>query len=139
VGVRTMQVKVTVPSTWRGAAPGIVADWRARMMNRRDLLALHVARRQVRDRRATVAVPLALAASLMLGLWVLVPVLIACAWWWAPSASGWEWLEAVGRAVLTTEWGLVGAGALAAFPAARLGVLLVWIALPLALVGLRGR
>jgi hypothetical protein len=109
------------------------------MLNRRDLLALHVAQRQVRERRAMVAVPLALAASLMLGLWVLVPILVACAWWWAPSAWGWEWLEAVGRAVLTTEWGLIGGGALAAFPTARLGVLWVWIALPLALVGLTGR
>jgi hypothetical protein len=104
-----------------------------------NVFMLRLAQRKVRERRAMVTVPLALAASLMCGVWVLVPLLGACAWWWAPSAWGWEWLEAVGRGVLTTEWGLVGAGALAAFPTARLAVLCVWVALPLALVGLRGQ
>ena len=133
-----MRVKITVPCTWQGA-PQIVADWHARLRRGVDLLMLRVAQRKVRERRAMVTVPLALAAALMAGSWVLVPPLIACAWWWAPSAWGWEWLEAVGRGVLTTEWGLVGAGALAAFPASRFAVLWVWVALPLALVGLRGQ
>ena len=139
MGVRTERVKVAVPRTWQVAAPGIVAGWRARVLRGMEVLMLHVAQRKVRERRAMVTVPLALAAALMAGMWALVPVLIACAWWWAPSAWRWEWLEAVGRGVLTTEWGLVGAGALAAFPASRLAVLWVWVALPLALVGLRGR
>lgn len=138
MGVRTLRVKVMVPRTWPGV-PGVVGRWRARLWRGADVLMLRVAQRKVRERRAMVTVPLALAASLMLGLWVLVPVLVACAWWWAPSALGWEWVEAVGRAVLTTEWGLVGGGALAAFPSARLGVLWVWVALPLALVGLSGK
>jgi len=139
VGVRTERLKVLVPRTWQLAAPGIVVGWRASVLRAVEVAMLRVAQRKVRERRAMVAVPLALAAALMAGMWVLVPVLIACAWWWAPSTWGWEWLEAVGRAVLTTEWGLVGAGALAAFPTARLGVLWVWIALPLALVGLTGK
>lgn len=138
VGVRTERLKVLVPRTWQVAGPGIVAGWRARRLRGVEVFMLRVAQRRVRERRAMVAVPLALAAALMAGVWVLVPVLVACAWWWAPSAWGWEWLEAVGRAVLTTEWGLVGGGALAAFPTSRLAVLWVWVALPLALVGLRG-
>lgn len=138
MGTRVERVKIAVPHTWKGA-PGIVAGWRARLWRGVDVFMLCVAQRKVRERRAMVTVPLALAASLMSGLWVLVPALVACAWWWAPSSWGWEWLEAVGRGVLTTEWGLVGAGALAAFPTARLGVLWVWVALPVALIALRGQ
>jgi hypothetical protein len=139
VGVRTERLKVTVPSTWQLSAPGIIAGWHARVLRGVEVFMLRVAQRKVRERRAMVTVPLALAAALMTSLWLLVPLLIACAWWWAPSAWGWEWLEAVGRGVLTTEWGLVGGGALAAFPTARLAVLLAWVALPLALVALRGK
>lgn len=134
MGTRVELVKITVPYTWKGA-PAVVAGWQARLRSGVDVVAFGLARRQVRELRAMVTVPLAIAASVMSGLWVLVPALIVCAWWWAPSARGWEWLEAVGRGVLTIEWGLIGAGALAAFPTARLAVLWLWIALPLALAG----
>lgn len=72
-------------------------------------------------------VPLAITASLITGqLWTVLP-LAACAWWWAPQHTGWEWIGAVGRGLIGAEWVLVGSNALAAFPNARTIVEVCWV------------
>lgn len=71
-------------------------------------------------------VPLALIACFLANAW-LTPIAVVCAWWWSPRDLGWEWVAAVGRGVVGTEWALLGANALAAFPHDRLAVALVWV------------
>jgi hypothetical protein len=130
-------VRASKPRSWT-ELPAVIAAWTARVRRDGNRLMLRVAQRRIRERRAMVSVPLALSAALIAGVWWLVPVLALCAWWWAPSGS-WEWLEALGRGAVTVEWALVGAGALAAFPAERLSVGAAWVALPLAFVTCTGR
>lgn len=135
---RSERLRATKPETWAALPPTLRA---ARTSARRtiDRVLLRMASRSTYARLAMIGVPLALAAVLMAGWWFLAPVLVGCAWWWAPSSSGWEWLEATGRGIVATEWGYIGAGALAAFPTERLPVGLVWIAMPLALAACTGR
>jgi hypothetical protein len=83
--------------------------------------------RQMRPRLANVAVPLGVTAAIVSEQWwVLVPLGV-CAWWWAPRDSGWEWALAIGRGLVTTEWALVGAYALEAFPDKRAVVGAGWV------------
>jgi hypothetical protein len=137
MGARTERVRATHPTTWN-TLPHVLRLWQRRAHRATDVALLRVASRRTQARLALTGVPLAVAASLMAGAWFLLPLLAACAWWWAPSTYGWEWLEAVGRGVLTTEWAFLGAGALATFPGERLAIGAVWIALPLAFVGCTG-
>lgn len=90
------------------------------------LLAIAGARR-TRARLGMLTVPLAITASLITGLWWAVLPLTACAWWWAPQQTGWEWLGAIGRGLIGAEWVLVGSSALAAFPNARIVVEVPWV------------
>jgi hypothetical protein len=92
-----------------------------------------VATRPTRAHLAMLGLPLAITAALMAGqVWAVLP-LTGCAWWWAPCSWGWEWLDAVGRGVIATEWAYLGAGALGTFPDHRLAIGLIWRALPIAL------
>lgn len=86
--------------------------------------------RQTRPRLASVAVPLAVAASLIAAQWWALLPLGVCAWWWSPHRLGWEWLNAIGRAAIGTEWAYMGASALGAFPDDRLVIGVAWAGLP---------
>jgi hypothetical protein len=96
-------------------------------------LSVTVASRRTRARLGMLGVPLAITAALMSGRWLCVLPLTACAWWWSPHNWGWEWLDAVGRGVIATEWAYMGAGALAFFPDERLMVGVIWAGLLAAL------
>lgn len=93
-------------------------------------LSASIASRRTRARLGMVGVPLAIAVALMSAQWWAILPLTACAWWWAPHDWGWEWLGAVGRGVITTEWGYMGAGGLAFLPGDRLLVGAIWTGLP---------
>ena len=88
------------------------------------------ATRQARARLSMLGVPLAIVAALMSGLWWATLPMVVCAWWWTPHSRGWQWLNAVGRAAIGTEWAYMGASALAAFPDDRLAFGTVWAGLP---------
>ncbi len=83
--------------------------------------------RQTRPRLANIAVPLGIAASIILEQWWAMFPLGVCAWWWAPRDREWEWAVAIGRGLITTEWALVGAYALGAFPEKRAVVGATWV------------
>lgn len=86
--------------------------------------------RQSRPRLANVAVPLGIAEAIMAGQWWALLPFGVCAWWWAPRDRGWEWVVAIGRGLITAEWGMVGAYALVAFPAKRAVVGVMWAGIP---------
>jgi hypothetical protein len=92
-----------------------------------------VATRPTRARLGMLGVPLAIVAALMSGQWWALLPLALCSWWWSPSSWGWEWLAATGRGLIATEWALLGAGSLAAFPGQRLTVGAAWVMLPVVL------
>jgi hypothetical protein len=71
-------------------------------------------------------VPLAIIACLLANP-LMTPLALVAAWWWSPRDRGWEWLVAIGRGVIGTEWALLGANGLAAFPQDRLAVVLCWV------------
>lgn len=82
---------------------------------------------------ANIAVPLGIAAAIGSDQWWAVLPLGLCAWWWAPRDSGWEWVVAIGRGLVTAEWALVGAYALAAFAPERVVVGAIWAGIPMTL------
>jgi hypothetical protein len=102
----------------------------------RAFLARRADTRAARPHLAMLGVPLAITAS-VLSQPLCVPPLAACAWWWAPRRTGWEWIGALARGAIGAEWALVGSGALAAYPGHRAAVAIAWIA-STALVGLFG-
>lgn len=104
--------------------------------NARAFLARRADTRVARPHLAMLGVPLAITAS-ALSQPLCVSPLAACAWWWAPRRSGWEWVGALARGAIGAEWALVGSDALAAYPGARAAVAMAWIA-GAALVGLLG-
>jgi hypothetical protein len=86
-----------------------------------------VAARTSRLRLANIAVPLGIAPAIMSDQWWALLPLGVGAWWWAPRDRGWEWALAIGRGLITAEWALVGAYALAAFPDKRAVVGAAWM------------
>jgi hypothetical protein len=88
--------------------------------------------RAARPRLGMLGLPLALVAALVASQWWAVIPLVACAWWWAPRAWGWEWLVAVGRGLIGAEWAYIGASALAAFPGDRVALGVWWAGVPAA-------
>lgn len=88
----------------------------------------YVRSRDERKHLAMLGIPLAVVAALLSEQpWMVLP-LTACAWWWAPRDWGWEWLVAIGRGVIATEWAALGSSALATWPRQRALVATVWIA-----------
>jgi hypothetical protein len=79
-----------------------------------------------RARLGMLGVPLAIAASLIAGLWWTGLPLAVCAWAWAPRDTGWEWVSAVGRGFIGAAWALLGSNAIARFPHDRLFVGALW-------------
>jgi hypothetical protein len=93
--------------------------------------------RQARARLGLLGVPLAVTASLMAGVWWTALPLTLCAWWWSPRNTGWEWVGAVGRGLVGTEWALIGSSAIVNFPHDLLIVGALW-SLGAGLLGLCG-
>ncbi len=87
-----------------------------------------------------VAIPLAMTATGLLDQWWTWPVLLTCAWACTRSWH-WTWLLSLELGAVGTMWAMVGAHALASYPADRLLVAAIWAAVPLALAaaGLRNR
>lgn len=95
--------------------------------DKRRTVLVKVNARKTRSRLANVAIPLGIAASIMSTQWWALMALSGCAWWWAPREWGWEWAVAVGRGLITAEWALIGAYALAAFPDKHAVVGAAWV------------
>ena len=95
------------------------------------------AARRTRARLGMLGVPLAITASLMAGLWWTVLPLTLCAWWWSPRNTGWEWVGAIGRGLVGTEWALIGSSVIVNFPHHLLIVGALW-SLGAGLLGLCG-
>lgn len=70
--------------------------------------------------------PLAITAACMTQPLLVFPLGV-CAWWWTPRRWGWEWTAVMGLGLVGTEWALIGANAIAAFPAQRLIVEVSWV------------
>ena len=79
-----------------------------------------------------VGIPLAMVAACLTQPLLVVPLMV-CAWWWAPRTLALEWSVACGRGLIGTEWALIGANALAAWPGRTLLVGTCWAASALAL------
>lgn len=132
MATRTGLVRHNSPHTRAAVANPLDVLARVTESIRHHLLA-RISARRTRAHLGMLGVPLAIAVALMSGYWWAIFPLTACAWWWAPRDWGWEWLDAVGRGVIATEWAYMGAGALAFFPDDRLAVAVAWVALPAAL------
>ena len=78
---------------------------------------------------ARVAVPLAMIATGLTGLWWSWPVLALCSLGASPGET-WGWVLAIEEAIVGTEWAWLGASSLASFPANRALIALCWIAFP---------
>jgi hypothetical protein len=87
-----------------------------------------------------IAVPLAMVAMVLTGLWWSWPVLALCALGASPGEA-WGWVLAIEEAIVGTEWAWLGASSLASFPGSRALVALCWIgfAAALAVVGWSSR
>ena len=101
-----------------------------------DALRVEWARRQDRPRLALIAVPLAMNATGLVGLWWTWPVLVAGAAACTP-AWRWSWVLTFQLGAIGTQWAYVGAIALAVWPDHRVLVGVVWTGGVLAL-GLAG-
>lgn len=88
-----------------------------------------------RDRLRVLGVPLAITASLTVGLWWIALPLALCAWWWSPRYTGLEWVGAVGRGVVGAVWALAGSSAFVSFPDHVLTVGVFWLLATGLLVG----
>lgn len=97
----------------------------ALLARRADVLRVGHAR-TTHARLAMLGAPLAITAVLLTQRWWCLPLLVLLAWWWAPRDSGWEWLIAVGRGLVTVEWVLVGTSAVARYRAHVLVVGALW-------------
>ncbi len=82
---------------------------------------------------AMVAVPLAMSATLPVGLWWAWPALIVCAWWWADRAYASNWIVAVEAGIVGSQWVVVGAIELGEEPVSRGLVASIWIGFAAAL------
>jgi hypothetical protein len=81
-----------------------------------------------------IAVPLAMTASGLVGLWWPWPALLVGAWACMRSWH-WLWLLALELGVVGVVWGVVGATYLAKYPDDRPVTAVAWMAVPLALSG----
>ncbi|MDQ1583273.1 MAG: hypothetical protein QOF36_1327 [Microbacteriaceae bacterium] len=80
---------------------------------------------------ALFAIPALLASAFLVDeAWAVIPLAL-CAWWWAPPRPRWNWLIAVGRGVVATEWTMLGSGALACFPEQAMLIGLGWAGIPM--------
>ncbi|MDA8317923.1 MAG: hypothetical protein M0010_22560 [Actinomycetota bacterium] len=79
-----------------------------------------------------IAVPLAMVAMGLTGLWWTWPVLAICALAASP-VEAWGWVLAIEEAVIGTEWAWIGASSFTSFPTSRGLVAFCWLAFPAAL------
>jgi len=102
------------------------------------------ASRRARPWLGQVAVPLAMTATmdtaaLDASLWITWPLLIAMAWYFSPqegfATATWAWIVSIEAGTLSSQWSLIGAYSLAAWPDSRLLTGAIWIAVMLALAG----
>ena len=122
----------------RGMVRGTAATRRrpsAGQMVRSAIRATRVAWTTRRERAwlGLVAVPLAMTASGLVGMWWTWPLLVAGSWACTPSWR-WSWMLALEEAFVSVQWAFVGAVALAQSPSARLLVGALWTAFPVTLV-----
>ena len=110
------------------ALPGILAKVNI-AVQRTDLTARALlAKRQDRLWLSLVAVPLAMiTAALQFGLWLLIPIAVAC-WWWASSESQWLWLLGLVEGCFGIMWSYLGVTLLTEFPHNQVPVGAGWAA-----------
>jgi hypothetical protein len=106
----------------QGVRPLRVADIRAAVVT---WLRKEWAARVTRPWLAVVAVPLAMLAAVLVGLWWTWLPLLVGAWWWSPG-SRWTWVVACEEAIVGALWAYTGAINLASLPSHRLVVGTVW-------------
>jgi hypothetical protein len=88
--------------------------------------------RRERQWLGLVAVPLAMLATALSGMWWTWPLLLAGAWT-VLHTWHWLWLLTLELAVIGAQWAILGAMALANSSANWLVIGLAWVAFPLAL------
>jgi hypothetical protein len=87
--------------------------------------------RQPRPWLGSVGIALAVSAALLTELYVALPFLALCAWWWCPRMR-FGWVLPLGAGVLGTAWVTVGLGLIALLPLSLAGPVWAWIAAILA-------
>lgn len=96
------------------------------LQRRLTAVATYTRRRRERPYLGMLGVPLLMTATMLQYLWWTWPVLVFCAWWWAPRSSPWAWIVAVEAGALGVQWACMGAISLGAYPAHRPLVEALW-------------